>query len=45
MSSFILDGAYVGKFGNGQLSYPIGLTTDMHGFVLVTENGNCVIVF
>ena len=40
ITSFTLDGAYVGRFDKGQLSAPIGLTTDMHGFVLVTENGN-----
>ena len=38
--SFTLDGNYVGRFDKGQLSVPIGLTIDMHGFVLVADNGN-----
>ena len=35
----MLDGTYVGRFDKGQLNYPIGLTTDVLGYVLVTENG------
>ena len=35
----------MGKFGTqgtgrGQLSSPVGIATDMYGFILVTENGN-----
>ena len=44
ISIFTLDGNYVGKFGtqgtSGQLSRPVGIATDMYGFILVTECGN-----
>ena len=35
----------MGKFGTqgiarGQLSSPVGIATDMYGFILVTESGN-----
>ena len=49
ISSFTLDGAYVGKFDKEMIHnyrYPVRLTTDMHGFVLVTEDeAECVTVF
>ena len=60
ISSFTLDGTYVGKFDKGESEsdsplcsemiynylYPVGVTTDMHGFVLVTEDeAECVTVF
>ena len=40
--TFTLDGNYVSKFATqgsarGQLSYPIGLTNDLNGFILVAE--------
>ena len=38
---FTLDGTYVDKFGNDHLSHPVVLTTDLHGFILVCENGYC----
>ena len=38
--SFTLDGNYVGRFNKCQLSSPVGLTTDMYGFVLVADDGN-----
>ena len=46
ISIFTLDGNYVGKFGRqgtgrGQLSSPpVGIATDMYGFILVTEDDN-----
>ena len=45
ISIFTLDGNYVGKFGTQgtsreQLSKPVGIATDMYGFILVTEYGN-----
>ena len=30
----------MGRFNKSELGGPIGLTTDMHGFVLVADNGN-----
>ena len=49
ISSFTLDGAYVGKFDKEMIHnyrYPISLIIDMHGFVLVTEDeAECVTVF
>ena len=48
ISIFTLDGNYVGKFGiqgtgKRQLSSPSNITTDMYGFILVTEDDtNCV---
>ena len=43
ISTFTLDGNYVGKYdtrgtGREQLNYPCGITTDMHGFIFVSEN-------
>ena len=45
ISTFTLNGNYVGKFGTygigrSQLSSPVGIATDMYGFILVTEVGN-----
>ena len=40
ITSFTLDGTYVGRFDKGQLSCPRGLTTDLNGFVLVTDSNN-----
>ncbi|XP_065914826.1 E3 ubiquitin-protein ligase TRIM71-like [Dysidea avara] len=37
---FTLDGTYVDQFGNGYLSHPAAVTTDLNGFVLVGEEGN-----
>ena len=43
ISVFTLDGDYVGKFGarggtgRGQLCSPVGIATDMSGFILVTD--------
>ena len=31
------------KFGNDHLSHPVALTTDLHGFILVCENGYCCV--
>ena len=46
ISTFALDGTYMGRFNKDELSHPIGLTTDKHGFVLVADNGNhCIAVF
>ena len=52
ISIFTLDGNYVGKFdapqgtGRGQLSGPSGITTDVHGFILVTDTSNdSVLIF
>ena len=51
ISIFTLNGDYVGKYGTrdtgqGQLSFPIGITVDIHGFIFVTEqNTNCVSIF
>ena len=43
---FTLGGRYLGKFatrgsGRGQLDKPHGLTTDLNGFILVADAGNC----
>ena len=48
---FTLDGSYVGKYGTqgtgkGKLSFPTGITFDVHGFILVTEaKNNCISIF
>ena len=44
ITSFTLDGTCVGRFNKGQLNYPIGLTTDLNGFLLVTDNNHRVSV-
>ena len=46
---FDLDGQYVGKFGTrgsnrGQLNYPYSLSSDAHGFILVTDYNHRVSV-
>ena len=45
ISCFALEGTYVGRFNvnKGQLSKPLGLNIDMHGFVLVTDSDNCCV--
>ena len=45
ISCFALEGTYVGRFNvnKGQLSKPLGLIIDMHGFVLVTNSNNCCV--
>ena len=48
---FTLDGNYVGKFGiqgtgRRQLSGPSSITTDVYGFILVTDiTNNSVLIF
>ena len=48
--TFTLDGHYVNKFGTqgsnrGQLYSPLGLATDVNGFILVSDNNHRVSVF
>ena len=50
ISIFTLDGNYVGKFGTrgtgrGQLCNPVGVATDMYGFIPVTDYNHPVTIF
>ena len=37
ITSFTLDGTYVGRFNKGKMNCPMGLTTDLNGFVLLSQ--------
>ena len=45
VSVFHTSGEYVNQFGDGHLCYPEGIAVDEDGYVYVSHNGSCVVVF